>query len=101
MLTVREGFYDEVFDARRDAARRTRQRSAAALEALGPEALAAAGRRRDAIFMQQGITFDAGGAGRRRAGARPPVPARPRAADHPRRRVDARSSAGSRSASAR
>ena len=34
-----------------------------ALEALGPEALTAAGRRRDAIFMQQGITFDAGGPG--------------------------------------
>src|SRR5918995_6153848 len=32
-----------------------------ALEALGSEALAAAGRRRDAIFMQQGITFDAAG----------------------------------------
>ena len=35
----------------------------AALEALGPEALTQAGRRRDAIFMQQGITFDAGGVG--------------------------------------
>jgi len=34
---------------------------AAALEELGQERLADAGRRRDAIFMQQGITFDAGG----------------------------------------
>src|SRR5688500_2246180 len=33
----------------------------AALAKVGPEALAAAGRRRDAIFMQQGITFDAAG----------------------------------------
>ncbi|MGH2970121.1 MAG: hypothetical protein ACRDK0_13815, partial [Solirubrobacteraceae bacterium] len=34
---------------------------AAALAELGQEELASAGRRRDAIFMQQGITFDAGG----------------------------------------
>nr|WP_233243957.1 circularly permuted type 2 ATP-grasp protein [Paraconexibacter algicola] len=33
----------------------------AELARLGPEQLAAAGRRRDAIFMQQGITFDATG----------------------------------------
>ncbi|MDQ6775010.1 MAG: circularly permuted type 2 ATP-grasp protein [Actinomycetota bacterium] len=33
----------------------------AALERLGPEALAAAGRRRDRIFMQQGITFEVAG----------------------------------------
>jgi uncharacterized circularly permuted ATP-grasp superfamily protein len=33
----------------------------ATLERLGPEALAAAGRRRDAIFMQQGITFEVAG----------------------------------------
>src|ERR1700754_5172479 len=32
-----------------------------ALTALGPDQLAQAGRRRDAIFMQQGITFDAAG----------------------------------------
>ncbi len=30
----------------------------ATLQRLGPDALAAAGRRRDAIFMQQGITFE-------------------------------------------
>jgi uncharacterized circularly permuted ATP-grasp superfamily protein len=33
----------------------------ATLKRLGPEALAAAGRRRDAIFMQQGITFEVAG----------------------------------------
>lgn len=30
----------------------------AALQRLGPEALKAAGKRRDTIFMQQGITFE-------------------------------------------
>ena len=34
-----------------------------ALEAMGRDELAAAGRRRDAIFMQQGITFEAGSDG--------------------------------------
>jgi uncharacterized circularly permuted ATP-grasp superfamily protein len=39
----------------------------ATLQRLGPEALAAAGKRRDAIFMQQGITFEvAGSDGERR-----------------------------------
>jgi uncharacterized circularly permuted ATP-grasp superfamily protein len=33
----------------------------ATLQRLGPEALLAAGRRRDAIFMQQGITFEVSG----------------------------------------
>jgi uncharacterized circularly permuted ATP-grasp superfamily protein len=33
----------------------------ATLERLGPEALAAAGRRRDRIFMEQGITFEVAG----------------------------------------
>ena len=33
----------------------------ATLERLGLEALAAAGRRRDRIFMQQGITFEVAG----------------------------------------
>src|SRR3954454_18115700 len=53
-------FYDEVFAAPQEA----RPHAAAladALAALGPENLAATGRRRDAIFMQQGITFDAAG----------------------------------------
>ena len=60
VLTVRDGFYDEMVDA--TGAPRAHARTLVdALGALGPEALAAAGRRRDAIFMQQGITFDAAG----------------------------------------
>src|ERR1700689_10940 len=44
----------------------------AALDRLGPEALSAAGQRRDAILMQQGITFEgAGSDGERRARAWP------------------------------
>ena len=44
----------------------------ATLERLGPEALAAAGQRRDTIFMQQGITFEvAGSDGERRDRAWP------------------------------
>ena len=44
----------------------------AALERLGPDALQAAGRRRDTIFMQQGITFEvAGSDGERRDRAWP------------------------------
>jgi uncharacterized circularly permuted ATP-grasp superfamily protein len=44
----------------------------ATLERLGPKALQAAGRRRDAIFMQQGITFEvAGNDGKRRDRAWP------------------------------
>jgi uncharacterized circularly permuted ATP-grasp superfamily protein len=44
----------------------------ATLERLGPEALQDAGRRRDAIFMQQGITFEvAGSDGERRDRAWP------------------------------
>ena len=44
----------------------------AALERLGPEALSAAGKRRDTIFMQQGITFEvAGSDGERRDRAWP------------------------------
>ena len=55
-------FYDELVGA--DGEARPHARTlVAALEALGPEALTQAGRRRDAIFMQQGITFDAGGPG--------------------------------------
>jgi uncharacterized circularly permuted ATP-grasp superfamily protein len=57
---LREGFYDETLDA--DGTPRPHARTLVeALEALGREALVAAGRRRDAIFMQQGITFDAAG----------------------------------------
>jgi len=56
----RGGFYDELFAAA-GAPRSFGAALAEGLGALGPEALAAAGRRRDAIFMEQGITFDAGG----------------------------------------
>ena len=38
------------------------ERLAGALERLGPTRLASAGRRRDALFMQQGITFETAGA---------------------------------------
>jgi uncharacterized circularly permuted ATP-grasp superfamily protein len=58
--TLREGFYDEMIDGG-GTPRPHAQTLVEALEALGPDQLAAAGRRRDAIFMQQGITFDAAG----------------------------------------
>ena len=62
MAALDADFYDELVDA--DGQARPHARTlVAALEALGPEALTQAGRSRDAIFMQQGITFDAGGAG--------------------------------------
>jgi uncharacterized circularly permuted ATP-grasp superfamily protein len=54
------GFYDEVFDAPGTP----RPHAAAlveALERIGPQRLRSAGERRDAIFVQQGITFDATG----------------------------------------
>ena len=53
-------FYDEVFTPSGDPRPHT-EALAGALSELGPGELADAGRRRDAIFMQQGITFDAGG----------------------------------------
>ena len=51
-------FFDEVFDEN-GRPREHAEALAAELEALGGESLLAAGRRRDAIFTQQGITFDA------------------------------------------
>ncbi|HEX4107471.1 MAG TPA: circularly permuted type 2 ATP-grasp protein [Solirubrobacteraceae bacterium] len=57
-VTPPAGFYDELFDLE-GAPRPHAAPLAAALEELGPERLLAAGRRRDAIFTQQGITFDA------------------------------------------
>ena len=64
MAALDADFYDELVDA--DGQPRPHARTlVAALEALGPEALTQAGQQRDAIFMQQGITFDAGGAGHR------------------------------------
>jgi uncharacterized circularly permuted ATP-grasp superfamily protein len=63
---VPDGCRDELVDA--DGAPRPHATELiATLERLGPEALAAAGRRRDTIFMQQGITFEvAGSDGERR-----------------------------------
>ncbi|MGH2841284.1 MAG: circularly permuted type 2 ATP-grasp protein [Solirubrobacteraceae bacterium] len=55
-----EGFYDEIFDPAGNP-RPHAAALAARLEQLGPEQLAAVGRRRDAIFLQQGITFDTTG----------------------------------------
>ncbi|MEA2310873.1 MAG: hypothetical protein QOE28_841, partial [Solirubrobacteraceae bacterium] len=52
--------FDEVFEPS-GSPRPHAASLAAALSELGPAELADAGRRRDAIFMQQGITFDAGG----------------------------------------
>jgi uncharacterized circularly permuted ATP-grasp superfamily protein len=54
------GCFDEVFDP--DGAPRPHAISLATeIARLGPELLTAAGHRRDAIFVQQGITFDATG----------------------------------------
>ncbi len=54
------GFYDELFDD--DGTPRPHAAAlAAGLAALGPEQVAAAGRRRDASFVEQGITFDTTG----------------------------------------
>src|SRR3954466_1527619 len=54
------GYYDEVFGP--DGAPRSHAVALAAeIERLGPQLLTAAGHRRDAIFVQQGITFDATG----------------------------------------
>jgi uncharacterized circularly permuted ATP-grasp superfamily protein len=52
--------YDEVF-AEPGRPREHAVALAAALAELGPDALSNAGRMRDSIFMQQGITFDAAG----------------------------------------
>ncbi|MCW2990385.1 MAG: circularly permuted type 2 ATP-grasp protein, partial [Solirubrobacterales bacterium] len=53
-------FFDEVYEPG-GVPRLHARPLAAELGRLGPDALAAAGRRRDAIFMEQGITFDATG----------------------------------------
>ena len=102
MLPVLEGFYDEMLDE--GGAPRAHARTLVdALAALGADALAAAGRRRDAIFMQQGITFDAAD----RTSSTPPTrsaTARSRSTSYrasSRRPSGRRSSAAWRSASAR
>ena len=58
--TPAPGFFDELFDAP-DQPRRGAVQLASALERVGRDRLQAAGARRDAIFVQQGITFDAAG----------------------------------------
>jgi len=55
-----DGFFDELFDAT-GTPRPHAAALAAGLQELGPELLAVAGRRRDAIFVEQGITFDTTG----------------------------------------
>src|SRR5512133_2350328 len=55
---AREGFLDEVFSGTEGAAAGYAADLVAAVELMGPDRLAAAGRRRDAIFLQQGITFE-------------------------------------------
>ena len=55
-----DGFYDEVFDADGRARPHTAD-LVEVLRGLGPDGLASAGERRDASFLQQGITFDATG----------------------------------------
>jgi uncharacterized circularly permuted ATP-grasp superfamily protein len=54
---VAAGFLDEVFGRHGEPERHATD-LVAAVELMGPDRLAAAGRRRDAIFMQQGITFE-------------------------------------------
>jgi uncharacterized circularly permuted ATP-grasp superfamily protein len=58
----REGTFDELFDS--DGTPRPGAGPLIeVLDRVGPEGLIEAGRRRDAIFMQQGITFETGGSG--------------------------------------
>ncbi|MEY2513174.1 MAG: hypothetical protein QOJ89_532, partial [bacterium] len=55
-----DGYVDELFAA--DGTPHAHAAALAeALRVLGPEQLVAAGRRRDTIFLQQGITFDTTG----------------------------------------
>ena len=68
-----DGCYDELF-ADADQPREHSRRLLASLEALGSEAIAAAGRRRDQIFMAQGITFEAIGASAGEAAGDRPFP---------------------------
>ncbi len=86
MAALDRDFYDELVAA--DGQPRAHARTLVeALETLGPDALTA-GRpppRRDLHAAGDHVRRRRA---RRRSGARPPVPARPRAADHPRRRVD-------------
>jgi uncharacterized circularly permuted ATP-grasp superfamily protein len=68
---VPAGCHDELLDEQ-GVPRAHAARLITALQRLGPERLLAAGRRRDAIFMQQGITFEVPGSdGERRDRAWP------------------------------
>jgi uncharacterized circularly permuted ATP-grasp superfamily protein len=58
--TPAPGFFDELFEGA-DRPRPPAEALAATLGRLGSQRLQAAGRRRDAIFVQQGITFDSAG----------------------------------------
>src|SRR5262245_32762260 len=55
-----DGYFDELFESA-GAPRAPAAPLVATLGDLGPERLRAEGDRRDAIFVQQGITFDASG----------------------------------------
>src|ERR1700728_588532 len=69
--SIPDGACDELFE--REATPKARVASlVATLRRLGPQTLMDAGRRRDAIFMQQGITFEVSGSdGERRDRAWP------------------------------
>jgi uncharacterized circularly permuted ATP-grasp superfamily protein len=56
----RAGFFDEVFEAG-GVPRPAADALIGELKRLGPDGLLDAGRRRDALFMQQGITFETSG----------------------------------------
>src|SRR5687768_13398320 len=56
----RDGFFDELYEAA-GLPRAHAEQLSSALDHLGRGRLRAAGERRDAIFIQQGITFDASG----------------------------------------
>ncbi|HZN88079.1 MAG TPA: circularly permuted type 2 ATP-grasp protein [Thermoleophilaceae bacterium] len=58
--TPAAGFFDELFEGR-DRPRPPASALVDTLRGLGRERLRSAGERRDAIFIQQGITFDASG----------------------------------------
>ncbi len=94
----RAPFRDELFDAE-GTPRPAAGALIAGLARLGREGLTDAGRRRDAIFLQQGITFET--TGDDGPVARTAVPARPRAAHHHRSPSGTTCSRASRSGSAR
>ena len=68
--TPAPGFFDELFDAP-DRPRGPAAALTATIGRLGSDRLRSAGERRDAIFLQQGITFDASGPTAARAATAP------------------------------